>query len=281
MTKRIVLCADDYGQAPAISQGILALLEKERLSATSCMVNRSYWLEHAGWLKPYLGKADIGLHFNLTDGEPVSAEYRAAYGNAFPRLSQLMRKALLRQLDVNIIAAECRAQIDVFTKAMSVLPDFIDGHQHVHQFPIIRDAIVQVSLERLRNKKYYIRLADPVIHMSDWLTNIKKLVIMAVGARACRQLFLREKIPHNQSFAGIYPFKNSSAYRQYFLRFLREITDQGLMMCHPGLAANNTNDPIRRARNDEYQYLASEQYLLDCQDAGVKISRFTQGVPTL
>jgi predicted glycoside hydrolase/deacetylase ChbG (UPF0249 family) len=63
--KRIVLCADDYGQAPAISQGIIELLNQSRLSATSCMVNMPDWPVSAKELLPFINYVDLGLHFNL------------------------------------------------------------------------------------------------------------------------------------------------------------------------------------------------------------------------
>jgi predicted glycoside hydrolase/deacetylase ChbG (UPF0249 family) len=41
--KRIVLCADDFGQSAAISQGILQLVQAGRLSAVSCMTEADSW----------------------------------------------------------------------------------------------------------------------------------------------------------------------------------------------------------------------------------------------
>lgn len=96
MKKRIVLCADDYGQAPAISQGILNLLDKKRLSATSCIVNSPYWEAHSQWLTQFIQQADIGLHLNLTEGKPLSAEYNQHYGTDFQPLSRLLCRAMPR-----------------------------------------------------------------------------------------------------------------------------------------------------------------------------------------
>src|SRR6476661_9118413 len=80
MKKRIVLCADDYGQALEISQGIIQLIQQKRLSATSCMVNTAVWHECAQWLIPFYQGVDIGLHFNLTRGTALSSEYAKAHG---------------------------------------------------------------------------------------------------------------------------------------------------------------------------------------------------------
>src|SRR5579883_2854375 len=107
MKKRIVLCADDYVQAPAISQGIVALLKEKRLSAVSCMVNTPFWVDEATWLQPYESQADIGLHWNLTEGRALSRAFISTYGDQLFSLSTLMRLALIRKLDQAVMEAEC------------------------------------------------------------------------------------------------------------------------------------------------------------------------------
>src|SRR5262245_51710288 len=108
--KNIVLCADDYGQAPPISAGILSLIKHRRLSAVSCMVNTPFWREHAQWLKPYSSQIDIGLHLNLTEGKPLSETYQAVHGDTFFPLPTVLRRTFLRVLNQDAIAAECQAQ---------------------------------------------------------------------------------------------------------------------------------------------------------------------------
>src|SRR5688572_11966045 len=112
MKKRIVLCADDYGQALAISEGIVNLLSAQRLSAVSCIVNTVSWGDHAKWLLPFHPQTDIGLHFNLTEGKALSEQYIEIHGRQFLPLSQMLWRALGRKLNKSAIEAECHAQID-------------------------------------------------------------------------------------------------------------------------------------------------------------------------
>jgi chitin disaccharide deacetylase len=102
--KKITLCADDYGQNQSISQAIIALFEKNRLSATSCLTSSLFWPEHAKWLQPFANQVDIGLHFNLTEGKPLSHDMLSAHG--FLPLSQLILKAYARRLNREAIEAE-------------------------------------------------------------------------------------------------------------------------------------------------------------------------------
>jgi predicted glycoside hydrolase/deacetylase ChbG (UPF0249 family) len=272
MKKSIVLCADDYGQVPAISQGIISLIKQSRLSAASCMVNASWWSEHAVWLAPYQGKINIGLHFNLTEGMALSSEYQQAYGAAFMPLSRLLWKAALRKLDRKIIEAECHAQIDRFEHALGFLPVFLDGHQHIHQFPVIREAVINVYRQRLEARNTYIRLVTVRFRLGDVIGNVKKIIIHVAGTQAFRELLEKHKIKYNQTFNGIYSFAHANRYPLLFPRFLAEIGDRGIIMCHPGLESPQTDDLIADARYAEYQYLAGERFVMDCERAGVRLS---------
>lgn len=269
MTKRIVLCADDYGQAPAISRGIIALAQASRLTATSCMVTTPYWPLHGKWLLPLQFKIDIGLHFNLTEGRALSSTFIKMYGENFPTLPRLMHKAFLRHLNRLAIESELHAQLDSFMDVMGCLPKFIDGHQHIHQFPIIRTALVNVYQQRLNSHHVHIRLVNEKIHLGE----LKKLIIRVSGSKAFKRLLEKYAIPHNLSFAGIYAFSQAAHYHEFFPRFLETVGNQGLIMCHPGHASTETMDTIAEARYQEYQYLISEQFLKDCQAKNVALGR--------
>ncbi len=269
--KCIVLCADDYGQAPAISQGILALLQQNRLSAVTCMVNSPYWSLHADWIKPFTAQADIGLHFNLTEGRALSAAFKEKYGTNFPRLSTVLRRAFFRQWDVSVIESECHAQLDTFEAKLGCLPRFIDGHQHVHQFPVIREAWVRVYEKRLHQTGTYMRWVDPKLSR---IAFIKKIVIYLIGSKAWGRLLREHDIPHNTSFSGIYDFNKSMDYADLFKVFLDEVGEDGLIMCHPGFKENDEEDKIRKARADEYAYFSSEQFIQDCTDRNIVYRNF-------
>jgi predicted glycoside hydrolase/deacetylase ChbG (UPF0249 family) len=275
MKKSIVLCADDYGQAPAISQGIITLIQHGRLSATSCLVNTSFWLEHAKWLLPYRGQIDMGLHFNLTEGKALSQLFIKTYGQRLWPLTTLLRKAFFRDLNQSVIEAECQAQITHFEESMGFLPRFIDGHQHVHQFPIIRDALMKVYNERLSSQKSYIRLTNEKIKLIDYIKDFKKIVIHSMGTKALKHLLEAHHIPHNQTFAGIYSFSKMDKFDELFPQFLQEIGDKGLIMCHPGLQSAEGEDAIAKARFNEYRYFFSGKFLEDCVDYGIVLKRFT------
>lgn len=254
--KNIILCADDYGQDRTISAGIRQLLDQQRLTATSCMVTSPDWPEQAALLKPYIGQIDIGLHFNLSHG-PESAN-----------LAKLMRQAFLRQLPAEAIQQQLHDQLQCFKQALAIEPNFIDGHQHVHVLPIVRDSLLTVYARHFPDKTAYIRVpAYPV-------TSSKAMVIMLSGAGVLRRRLTALNIPHNASFSGIYNFTDSAHYATLFPSFGKHIRNNGLIMCHPGLTSNNQDDPIAANRFKEWQYFSSQAFLDDCARHQWQLSRF-------
>lgn len=269
--KCIILCADDYGQNPAISQAIVHLIQKKRLSATSCMTNSPFWLADSVKLKPFWGQIDIGLHFNLTEGKSLTS------ASQFESLKTCLLKSSLRMLSARRIEQELHAQIDQFTAAIGFLPDFIDGHQHIHQLPVIRDVLIKVYQSRFKASGAYIR---SVYDKEAWVrfrdqAYFKQLIIQLSGAKALKVLLNANKIPHNSSFSGVYPFVSSEKFAQLFDLFLNRVDNNGLIMCHPGaFTQKEYPDVIDASRPDEYQFLLSDTYLELCQKNNVRVTRF-------
>lgn len=259
-TKQLTLCADDFGQNAEVSTGILNLLAKQRLSAVSCLTTFPDWSLFAKKLLIYQDEIDIGLHFNLTEN------------SLFPDLSSLMRTVYFGKLDKELLESELHIQLDCFIEATGKLPDFIDGHQHVHHLPIVRDVLLKVYKIRLQTNHAYLRSCQTLSLLQDFPKN---LIIQLTGARALKKILQKQHIPHNSSFAGIYDFKHAKNYRDYFNQFLQQITDRGLIMCHPGLFSEETSDPLANSRRYEYQYFMSDEFLQDC--SSYKLSKLITG----
>lgn len=273
--KHIILCADDYGLNASVSQGIIDLLRLKRLSAVSCLTTSPFWPEQASWLKPFHVQADLGLHFNLTEGKPLSSAYIQCYGEQFFPLPRLIIQAFLRKLDLSVLEQECQAQLDRFVADLGFLPDFIDGHQHIHQLPVIRDAVLRVYEKSLKGKNAYLRSVRNIVSSQGWGAKLKQMIIYLCGSYGFHRLLKKQAIPHNAAFAGIYPFPQASEYAQIFPHFLKNIKDLGLIMCHPGLSTDlDKTDAIANARFQEYTYLAGEQFEMDCQSLGAQVIKF-------
>jgi|SRR3989339_1554496 len=255
--KSFILCADDFAYNQAISASILELIKQQRISATSCMANMPNWPAAAKQLKEFDGQIDIGLHFNVTEGPALTTI-------AFKPLKKLLIHSFFRTLNQKCIYNELCAQIDEFVKHFGRLPDYIDGHQHVHQFPIIRSALIQAYQCYFPEKKAYIRVSS-----NGFSWSLKSLIINLSGALSLKRQLTQLDIPHNQSFAGIYNLDPQQNYANLFSSFIKEISDHGLIMCHP---ANRSSDEIAAARQQEFDFFSGEEFAAVLEK--VKLRRF-------
>jgi hypothetical protein len=261
----IILSADDFALAPGVSRGICALAEASRISATSCMTQSPFWPEHAGRLRPVADRIDVGIHFTLTDQRPLGPMPALAPQGRLPSLARLMRAAFARRLDPGEIAAELERQLDAFVSALGRPPAFLDGHQHVHQLPVVREALVALWRRRLADAGTALRICDEPLGRVLRRRAAAKAALVSVLGRGLRGHASRHGIPANAGFAGIHDFRLRIDYRSLFLDFVRLGPPRLLVMCHPGFADAELAavDPVTTAREAEFRYFASDAFAAD------------------
>jgi chitin disaccharide deacetylase len=262
--RRIWLCADDYGISPAVSGAIRDLIGNARINATSVMVVApSFHRSEAASLtalRAHGARAAIGLHLTLSAPfEPLTQGYAPLTNNAFPSYGAMLVRACLRQLDRKALEREIAAQIRMFGHEFGRAPDFIDGHQHVHIFPQVRDALFAVA--RKMAPTAWIRQCGGVGTLASRLGDPKGLVLDLLSKRF-RERAAELGIRTNSAFAGTYAFNAGADFAALFPRFLEGLPDGGLVMCHPGRvdAELRRLDPLTGLREKEYAYFSSESF---------------------
>jgi chitin disaccharide deacetylase len=256
-TRGIVLTADDYGIAPGVGQAIRELLGRGRLSAVSCMV---VWPDFAGegsLLRPYLDRADVGLHLTLTHDRS---------------LGRLMFDAFSRRLQRTAIAAEVDRQARVFERVMGRHPAFIDGHHHVHLLPVVRDAVADAAA-RLGA---YVRLLDePLFDIVRGHGPAGKAAFLSLLSRPLARAATRRGVARNRGFRGLRSFAEAEPYRHIFLRAINDAPAETIVICHPGLVDRvlRARDRVSDSREEEFHYLASKEFPADLTGAGLHLAR--------
>ena len=270
--KRIVLCADDYALNESASSAIITLIQKQRISATSCMTNFEHWPKFGQKLLPFADNIDIGLHFNLTTGSALTdLSFLNTEKKTYPSLAKLLMLSYLKRLKPLEIEHELNAQLDRFVDILGRNPNYIDGERHVHHFPMVQDAILKVIKARLPSKTYVRSVANMQGIASD---KLKALIIRYTGAFKLRRKLNALGIPYNTSFSGIYNFKKASHFASYFSGFLSSVEDLGIIYCHPGMLVADEADPIAFARYKEYVYLTSDGFVEALRQYNIQLSRF-------
>lgn len=266
--KRIAICIDDYGLHPAVDEAVLALVAKGRVTATSCMVGAPAWQYDAARLKEQFdaGRVDAGLHLDLIE-YPIEGSLRQPVG-------AWMRDSLLRRVDRRAVHAEIRAQLDAFEATMGRAPSHVDGHQHVHQFPVVRDLLVQELVRRYGKAKLpWLRRTRGA---GRW--RFKGRVIEAMGNRPLERLAREHRIAQNRSLLGVYDFRGGSErFRVLLAQWLHEALDGDLLMCHVATGIV-PGDEIAQARVDEYAVFARDSFDELLREAGVDAMPMTSVV---
>jgi predicted glycoside hydrolase/deacetylase ChbG (UPF0249 family) len=262
--RQIVLCADDYGISPGVNAAIRELIARGRLNATSVMVtapsfHRSEALSLAN-LNSAGARAAIGLHVTLTAPfKPLSRDFGPLNDGAFPSLGALFVCGLRRGFKHDVLVAEIATQLRMFMHTFGRPPDFVDGHQHVHLFPQIRDAVLQVVKDIAPSA--WVRQCGRVVPWSERFGD-RKALLLDVLSRGFRRRAETLGVQINPAFAGTYDFRDEADFPAMFPRFLQHLPSGGVVMCHPGFvdAELRRLDPLTTLRQREYEFFAGDGF---------------------
>ena len=259
----IWLCADDYGISPAVSKAIRELVAQGRLNATSVMVAAPSFdraeAEALKMLNVGARRVAIGLHVTLTGKfEPMSPGFRPTRHGTFLSLAEMMVHGRLGLLSRKRLTVEIATQLEAFVTRFGQTPDFIDGHQHVHLFPQVREALLDVMRESAPHA--WVRQCGgvPTLPISFW--DYKTRVLNGLSGKF-RKLAAKRDIATNPAFAGAYDFTADQVdFARLFPGFLRDLPPRSVVMCHPGFvdAELERLDPLTSQREREYAYLAGD-----------------------
>jgi len=265
-TRRIWLCADDYGISPSVDVAIRDLVVRSRINATSVMVvapslHRSEALA-LSILNSGESSVSIGLHLTLTAPfSPLSKTFAPLRNGAFLSLKSTMAAALLQRFKPDALEDEIRSQLRMFVHSFGRAPDFIDGHQHVHLLPQVRDAVLKVAKEAAPDA--WVRQCGRVLPLpsSERLANPKALLLDFLSQSFRRRAEALD-IRTNPAFAGAYGFRDEANFAALFPRFLEGLPDGSVVMCHPGFvdAELQRLDPLTILREREYAFFMDDSF---------------------
>ena len=247
---KLIICADDFAQSPEIDAAIIRLIENNRLTAASCMVNSPHWASSAKLLTTDIrDKAHIGLHLDFT-----------LFGYRYPH-AVLTVLSVLRCLPTRAIKNSIEHQLNQFEAALGTQPDYVDGHQHVHQLPQIRQVLLSVLKQRYHQQLPWIRIAKP-----DDGSGIKGRIIKMLGASALEREAKQLGFKCSSELLGVYDFSGDTHdYKKRLVTWAKQAgkgIGTSVLMCHPAIESVNghINDPIYPARINEFKVLSSDAF---------------------
>ena len=272
--KKIVVCADDYNISPGVSKAIRELVAKGRLNATSVMTIFPGLAEEARALSdtPSPAPLQIGLHLTLSGGfAPLVSPPMATRDGKLPSIASLLSPLSYLQVSKKSVALEIEAQMHAFAEAFGRMPDYVDGHQHCQLMPAIRKTFVQTIMRLAPHA--WVRQCAPA-DRSTLITAVNKARVIGTLSIGLTRLAKRAGLKVNPSFSGAYDFEGSSSFADLFPRFLKELTDGGVVMVHPGLIDDvlRSRDTLVERREEEYFLLGSDQFNIVMKGAGAALA---------
>lgn len=252
--KPLYLLADDYGLSPGVDLGIRTLLSEGKIAGTSCMTLFPEWADEAAMLMPVIQKtgAEIGLHLTLTDFMPLSG--------VSPMCSMRKRIAqwILGSVDKGKLQRELDAQLNAFIDVVGRAPDYIDGHQHVHFFPVVREWLVARKdlLISPRGTGPWLRGA-PDSGLCNSLTIRGKVSIIERIANGFTAEMEAEGYKVRGPLMGFYDWRKPDSFPAALQYFKAHAPNGAVVMCHPGHsdAVLVARDGLIEAREVEFSEL--------------------------
>ncbi|MDB5953451.1 ChbG/HpnK family deacetylase [Ramlibacter sp.] len=257
---RLTVCVDDFGLDAGIHRAALGLAALGRLGAVSCMVAAPAWREAAkatAELAPW--RVGVGLHLDLTE-YTVDPRCRGS-------LPEWLARSALGRIDTLRLRAEIEAQCDRFESAVGRAPAHVDGHQHVHQLPGVREVLISVLASRYRELPWVRSTRVPPA------AGGKARVIQALGEHGLRQLCAATGIAQNRHLLGVYGFHGGAdRYLALLTTWLRSAGDGDLLMCHPSVGGGAA--AFTAARRCEFDVLAGSGFDALVRLCGVQLGAF-------
>jgi predicted glycoside hydrolase/deacetylase ChbG (UPF0249 family) len=142
---QLIVNADDFGLSSGVNRGVIDCHQAGSVTSTTLMVTMPAVEEAVELAKahPSLG---VGLHFNLTLGDPLSplndVPSLVNRQGQFYRRPMAEKRAMVGLFKPAEVAQELLAQFNCFM-AFGLTPTHIDSHQHIHVFPIVFDVLAK------------------------------------------------------------------------------------------------------------------------------------------
>ncbi|HEY2353053.1 MAG TPA: ChbG/HpnK family deacetylase [Candidatus Acidoferrum sp.] len=243
--KNLIVNADDLGWTEGVNRGIAEAHRNGIVTSTSLLANGAAF-DSAVELARATPALGVGVHLNLSDGQPVSEvstvpsivnEQGVFAGGPESMLLRIAR----RNLRMKEVEAEWDRQIQK-VKDAGIAPTHLDGHKHIQMLPGMFEIVLRLAKRhgigavRVSHEASTLRVALssgepknlPVVMKQGVQARVLKLL-----ARDARALAERAGIATADYFCGIAQTGELTVDgMKCLLQSLPEGTTE--MMCHPG-----------------------------------------------
>jgi predicted glycoside hydrolase/deacetylase ChbG (UPF0249 family) len=247
-TRTLILNADDIGLHPAVDQAVAQLAGSGIVTSASILTLAAPQHDALTHMREH--GIDLGLHLDFTSAL-ANRRYRTTRS-----VASTIVEAWSGRFDATQARAIVRDQLDRFGVITGHAPHFIDGHEHVHQLPVIRRALLDVLAEQKLAPQIFIRNPVP----RRW-RGAKAALIGMLGARSMARQAQHAGHRCNTDFFGVYDLRRNVDLPALWQGWLASIRGSGaLAMCHPAASAQVGDTQAAPFRLREFQFLSSARF---------------------
>ena len=131
---KLIVNADDFGLSSTVNDAIVRAFEMGIIERATAIANAPFFAEACQLARDHDFHNRIGIHFNITEGLPISAQMVQVPLFCSPGgrlIFQRNTRTFFSTREMNAILAECECQIIRFHKH-GLHPTHLDSHHHVH-----------------------------------------------------------------------------------------------------------------------------------------------------
>jgi len=278
---KLIINADDAGIDPARNEGIFECIDHGMVHSISIIVGQAGWQDVMSRLRAKTRfHLSVGLHFNLTAGKPFAGKHRTLVkpnGN-FLNKDDLLQKANSNEIDEHEAARELTAQLEILRRA-GIKPTHLDGHNHVHILPGVREAVLAVFPSAMwirlpweRNRE----VLDPKDREPRFINNDAESLIKVLNFYSLfAQKIWGKQFRYTDDFTG-----TRVAWQVTLSAFKKAVTtlegDVCELMCHPGGKPDNLSGPFSKLkeREIEKEILTSKEFKSFLKEKRIEVISF-------
>lgn len=165
--KRLIINGDDFGMNAHCSKAIAQAFSERLITDTTVVANGEYFAEAAALAREQGFIDRIGIHFNLTEGDPLTEDIRKlsdfTHDGSFHK-HFLRDPHPLSDREKEAVYAELCAQVERL-RAAGIAITHADSHHYIHNAPFLAPIVMQIckryGINKIRLKRNFFEKKEP------------------------------------------------------------------------------------------------------------------------
>lgn len=264
--KKLIVNADDFGYSDEVNKGIIESHLNGIVTSTSMIVNMPGFKSAVKLAKKH-PTLDVGIHLNLTEGQPLLESPLAVRG----KFSGSYSNFLLKKYPEEEIEAELEAQIEKLEKE-GLKISHIDGHQYIHIFPLVFDVIKKLAK---KHKIKFVRIPDEKAALNSTLLSatfdgqLIKKIFLSLSSINKRNSLEKDGLKYTDNFYGILG-ANQLTFTKMATTLKNVENGTSELVCHPG--NENYDNYLNRMREKKILTHKNTKELI--KDLNIELTNF-------